>query len=107
MIKSASVNKIYVESARAVARSVSSAEELYELSKQQGTKIVARDMPWMFEHVQNPAEKFMRRAMVAALELERDLLVHRMKEGRRTAIISPKMVIPRQMVASLCWRPST
>jgi len=72
---------IYVESARAISRSALVGEQLYELSKQAGIKIIADDNPELFKHDASPAEAFLRRVQLAAIEFERDLIVHRMSSG--------------------------
>ncbi len=63
------LDKIYVESVRAVARDAMVAEHYYQMSKRTGKQIIPADMPTLFKHDENPAEKFARRTMCAAIEL--------------------------------------
>jgi DNA invertase Pin-like site-specific DNA recombinase len=86
------LNKIYVESVRAVARDAMVAEHYYQMSKRTGKQIIPADMPNLFKHDENPAEKFARRTMCAAIELEKDLAVERMRNGLEKKKLSTKEV---------------
>ena len=79
--RDAGINKVYVESSRVVARDASVAEEFYKLSKNLGVTIVPADVPALYDHCPNPAQKFLRRVMMAFTELEKDLTVQRLKAG--------------------------
>jgi DNA invertase Pin-like site-specific DNA recombinase len=91
-VRAKSMDKIYVESVRAVARDAMVAEHYYEMSKRNGKEIIPADMPNLFKHDENPAEKFARRTMCAAIELEKDLAVERMKNGLEKKKLSTKEV---------------
>jgi DNA invertase Pin-like site-specific DNA recombinase len=86
------LNKVYVESVRAVARDAMVAEHYYQMSKRTGKEIIPADMPNLFKHDENPAEKFARRTMCAAIELEKDLAVERMRNGLEKKKLSTKEV---------------
>ena len=86
------LNKIYVESVRALARDAMVAEHYYQMSKRTGKEIIPADMPNLFKHDENPAEKFARRTMCAAIELEKDLAVERMRNGLEKKKLSTKEV---------------
>ena len=75
------IEEILVESTRAVARDASVAESLFQMSKSLGVKIVPADIPSLYEHSPNPAQKFLRRVMMAYTELEKDLTVQRLQAG--------------------------
>lgn len=73
--------KVFVESARAIARDANVAEQLYQLSKKSGVQIVSADMPGLFGHQPSPAETFMRRVLLAVWEFDRDTILYRMAKG--------------------------
>ena len=75
------VLKVFVESARAVARNALVAEEAWQLSKQNGVQIIPADLPFLFKHDASPGETFMRRVMLSVQEFERDMVVHRLTHG--------------------------
>ena len=68
-----------MESVRALARDARVSDDYYQLSKTENKQIIPCDMPNLFKHDENPAEKFSRRVLCAAIELEKDLAVARMK----------------------------
>lgn len=95
------ISKIYVESARAVARSSKVAQDVFEQSVAKKVQIVPADLPDLFKHDQTPIEKYVRHIIFATTELERDLIVHRLRDGvnrkmattiRRTQLGKPKVV---------------
>jgi DNA invertase Pin-like site-specific DNA recombinase len=73
--------KVFVESARAIARDASVAEQLYQQSRKSGVQIVSADMPGLFSHQPTPAETFMRRVLLAVWEFDRDTILYRMAKG--------------------------
>lgn len=78
---SSGVLKVFVESARAVARSAVIAEEAWKKSKASGVNIIPADIPALFKHDPNPGESLMRKIMCAVYEFERDMGVMRMQYG--------------------------
>lgn len=72
------VLKVFVESARAVARNALVAEEAWQLSKQNGVQIIPADLPFLFKHDASPGETFMRWVMLSVQEFDRDMVVHRL-----------------------------
>lgn len=75
------VAKVFVESARAIARSAIVAEEAWQMSKANGVEIIAADLPQLFKHDPNPGETLLRRVMLAVQEFERDMIVMRLAHG--------------------------
>lgn len=73
--------KVFVESARAIARDANVAEQLYQRSKTAGVQIISADMPHLFCHQPSPAETFMRRVLLAVWEFDRDMILFRMAKG--------------------------
>ena len=73
--------KVFVESARAIARDALVGEQLYQLSKKSGVQIVAADFPNLFTHTPSPAESFIRKVMLGVQELDRDQIVYRLAAG--------------------------
>lgn len=71
---------IYVESARAVARKATVAEDIYNFAKNHNVNIVPADIPKLFKHDCTPVEAFMRRIMCAVYEFDRDTIVHRLAD---------------------------
>ena len=101
LLKDGRFKKIYVESSRAVARSSSTAEQLFQASVKHGVQIVPADLPDLYKHNATPMEKCVRRIVFATTELERDLIVQRLQDGikrklqitgRRTQAGRPKVV---------------
>ncbi|CAK0793643.1 unnamed protein product, partial [Prorocentrum cordatum] len=74
--------KLFVGESRAVSRSAKVAEEIYDLSKKLGITIIVADAPGLFDHDPSPVQVFMRRIEFARVELEKDLVIYRLKEGR-------------------------
>jgi DNA invertase Pin-like site-specific DNA recombinase len=81
LLKDGHFRKIYVESSRAVARSSTVAEKLFQTSVEHGVQIVPADLPDLYKHEATPVEKFVRRIVFATTELERDLIVQRLQDG--------------------------
>jgi DNA invertase Pin-like site-specific DNA recombinase len=75
------VTKVFVESARAIARNAMVAEQAWQLSRDNGVEIIAADLPQLFKHNPNPGETLMRRVMLAVQEFERDMIVLRLSHG--------------------------
>lgn len=57
--------RIYVESARAIARKAMVGEQAYQLGKKHGTEIIPADIPNLFTLNPKPSENFMRHVMLA------------------------------------------
>ena len=70
-----------MESSRAVARSSSVAEQLFQASVEHGVQIVPADLPELYKHDATPLEKCVRRIVFATTELDRDLIVQRLQDG--------------------------
>ena len=87
---SAGINKVYVESSRAVARDATVAEAFFTLSKKIGVTIVPSDVPTLYQHNPNPVEKFLRRVMMSFTELEKDLTVQRLQSGLKAKMDAAK-----------------
>jgi DNA invertase Pin-like site-specific DNA recombinase len=76
---------IFVESSRAIARNAKAAEEVYELARLHGVTIIPADVPDLFQPNPTAVQKFVRRCIFAMTELERDLVVDRLRDGRTRA----------------------
>lgn len=59
-------------------------QALFELSKKLGVTIVPSDIPDLYAHDANPAQKFLRRVIFAYTNLEKDMTVHRLQTGLKT-----------------------
>jgi DNA invertase Pin-like site-specific DNA recombinase len=81
LLSNGRVEKIYVESCRALSRSAKVAEELFDHSVQKGVQTVPADLPDLFQHDQTPVQRYVRRVICATTELERDLTVQRLRDG--------------------------
>ena len=81
----AGIKKIFVESARAISRDADVGEEIYKKAKEQGIEICCKDSPGLFSLNPSPVQIFLRRVVLAMLELEKNLVVHRLKDGRKHA----------------------
>ena len=77
--------KVFIENARAIARSVKIGENIYELAQQRNISIVPADLPDLFKLKANPAEVFVRHITLAIYELERNLIVDRLTHGFQQA----------------------
>lgn len=75
------VVKMLVESAHAVARSATVAEQAWKMAKENGVQIVAADIPALFKANANPGETLMRRVTFAVQAFERDMIVQRLHAG--------------------------
>lgn len=73
--------KVLMESARALARKATVAEDIWEQSKASGIKLEASDLPGLLKHWPTPAEGFIRKVMFAMYEFEKDLIVMRLVNG--------------------------
>lgn len=73
--------KIFVENARAIARSAKVGEDIYEMAKMKGIQIIADDIPNLFALKPRPVETFVRLVTMAVYQLERDLIVERLTHG--------------------------
>ena len=78
------IEHIVVEGARTVARSAKTAQEFYEMSQAAGVTITAADIPTLYaDSSSNPAQTFLRHVLFGYVQLERDMLVHRLQDGLR------------------------
>ena len=77
------LDKIYIESTRALARDADIAEAAYKTSKSMGVQIVPADLPDLCTHNPNAVQTFLRRVMFAMVELEKNLIVERLGDGRK------------------------
>ena len=77
------IEKIYVESVRAISRDADVAEEMYKQAKDKGVQIVPSDIPELCVLDLNPVQTFMRRVMFAVTELEKNLIVQRLQDGQQ------------------------
>ena len=73
--------KIFVENARAIARTAKVGEDIYEVAKAKGIEIIADDIPNLFALKPRPVETFVRLVTLAVYQLERDLIVERLTKG--------------------------
>ena len=73
--------KVFVENARVLARKVQVGEDIYEAAKRHNIQIIPEDLPSLMNLQPNPGEAFVRRIMFAVYELERDLIVERLRSG--------------------------
>ena len=73
--------KIFVENARAIARTAKVGEDIYETAKERGIEIIADDIPNLFALKPRPVETFVRLVTLAVYQLERDLIVERLTKG--------------------------
>ena len=73
---------LFVESVRALARSAAAAEQMYLTSKDNNVHIIPRDFPSLFTHTASPTESFVRKIICSLQELDRDVLVWRLAQGR-------------------------
>jgi len=96
------VNKIYVESCRAVARSADANESLYKRAVKNGVDIIPADMPNLYAKNPTPVGTFVRRVVIAMQELEKDLIVGRLKDGRAKAMSQRQQCVKRQRGKTLC-----
>eukprot|EP00435_Cladocopium_sp_Y103_P035969 s3651_g9.t1 len=73
--------KIFVENARAIARTAKVGEDIYEEAKAKGIEIIADDIPNIFALKPRPVETFVRLVTLAVYQLERNLIVERLTKG--------------------------
>jgi DNA invertase Pin-like site-specific DNA recombinase len=105
---------VYMESARALARKASVAEDIWLKSKDAGVQLEAADLPGLLKHNPTPAEGFMRRVMFAMYEFERDLIVARLANGLKQKLekaqedaaqaAKARKEQSRSMAAAPCWK---
>ena len=81
--KDKDIEKIYVESVRAISRDAGVAEEMYQQAKAKGVQIVPSDIPEVCVLDPNPVQTFMRRFMFAVTELENHLIVQQLQDGQQ------------------------
>ena len=77
------LDKIYFESTRAIARDADVAEAAYKTSKHIGVQLVPADLPELCTLNPNAVQTFLRRVMFAMVELEKNLIVERLEDGRK------------------------
>ena len=56
-------------------------EEIYNLSKVNNVEIVVAEQPDLFAHDASPVQNYSRKVQMAHVELERDMIVKRTREG--------------------------
>ena len=78
------ISRIFMET-RALARDADVGEELYKESVQKNVEMHCRDAPGIFSHNPSPVQQFMRRVVLAMVELEKNLIVARLADGREEA----------------------
>ena len=76
------ISKIYFESIRALSRDATVAEQMYQKSKETNVQMVPADAPDLLVHDPTPVQTFLRRVMFAMVELEKNLIVQRLADGR-------------------------
>jgi DNA invertase Pin-like site-specific DNA recombinase len=83
------------------------AREVLEQSKAKKVHIVPADLPNLFKHTQTLVEKYVRHIIFGTTELERDLIVQRLRDGvtRKTQSGKPKVDGSKTLLDFL--RPST
>jgi DNA invertase Pin-like site-specific DNA recombinase len=81
--KGKDIQKICVESARAISRDANVAEEMYQKAREAGVQIVPADIPDLCALQPNPVQIFIRRMMFAMTELEKNLNVQRLRDGQQ------------------------
>jgi len=68
---------------RAISRDANVAEEMYQKAKKHNIQIVPADIPDLCALDPNPVQTFIRRVMFAMTELEKNLIVQRLSDGRQ------------------------
>ena len=78
------IQHLVVEGARTVARDASAAQDFFQVSKEASVTITPVDVPSLYEHDADndiPAQRFLRHALFAYVQLERDMVVHGLQDG--------------------------
>ena len=83
IITSKKVDKIYVKSSRAIARTSAATEQFYDIAQASNVQIVPSDMPTLYDHSSDPMHKFLRKIIFAVTELDRDMTVEKLRDGIR------------------------
>lgn len=78
------ISRIFLET-RALARDADVGEALYKESVKQNVELHCRDAPGIFSHNPSPVMQFMRRVVLGMIELEKNLIVSRLNDGRQEA----------------------
>ena len=78
------IHKIFFE-LRALSRDADVGEDMYKDSVRTGVEFNCRDCPGVFVHNPSPVQQFLRRVILAMIELERNLIVTRLAAGREAA----------------------
>ncbi len=73
---------IFVESTCAIACDADIGETLYKKACKVGVQIIPQDLPTMFEPEPYPVQNFQRHVTLAMVELEKNMIVQRLKDGR-------------------------
>ena len=81
--KDKDIEKVYVESIRAISRDANVAEAIFLKSQKENVQIVPADFPDLCVLDPNPVQTFIRRVMFAMTELEKNLIVQRLKDGQK------------------------
>ena len=81
--KDKEIEKVYVESIRAISRDANVAEAMFLKSQKENVQIVPADFPDLCVLDPNPVQTFIRRVMFAMTELEKKLIVQRLKDGQK------------------------
>ncbi|CAE7666417.1 unnamed protein product [Symbiodinium sp. CCMP2592] len=76
------IKHVVVEGSRTLARSARTAQDLFDMSKKAGVTITTTDIPGLLDPAEtNPASTFLRHVIFAYVQLERDMVVHRLQDG--------------------------
>ena len=81
--KDKDIEKVYVESIRAISRDANVAEAMFLKSQKENVQIVPADFPDLCILDPNPVQTFIRRVMFAMTELEKNLIAQRLKDGQQ------------------------
>jgi len=88
LITSQKFDKIYVESSRAIARTATAAEQIYDIAREHNVQIIPSDMPTLYAHTPDAMHKFLRKIIFAVTELDRDMTVGKLQDGIRRKLKS-------------------
>ena len=77
------IKRVVMEGCRTLARSARTAQDLFQMSKDAGVTLTTADIPGLLDPSEgsNPASTFLRHVIFAYVQLERDMLVHRLQDG--------------------------
>ena len=84
--------KIFLESARALARSQIAAEQAWQASRKHNVEIVCSDIPDLFTHSPTPAQSFIRKVHCAAQEFNKDMVVYHLSQGLAKKVKTTKEI---------------